>query len=219
MPMPMRVTVLALVLVLSGVPAALAAQAAYVIANQDAPLFVGKDDTRTPLRVAKAESRLKVLQDDGEWVLVEFEDPQWGRRQGYVRANLVEREAQVPVDVSVRDAPPATPIADAGARAARTMGVEPERRGMPAGLKWTGIGLLIGGGATVGIGAALRDEDCYDLDYYSCDDLRQGFYVFGGILAGTGAVLLAIGAAKSGPPRTSIGMTRGRFVLQHRIAF
>ncbi|MEO5824093.1 MAG: hypothetical protein ABIT71_26600 [Vicinamibacteraceae bacterium] len=213
-----RVTALVLVVLLSGVPAAFAAQAAYVITTQDAPLFIGMDDRGTPLRVAKADSRLKVLKEEGDWVLVEFEDPQWGRRQGYVRVSLVEREAQVPVDVSVRDAP-VTPIADAGARAAQAMGGEPERRGMPAGLKWSGIGLLIGGGATLGIGAALQDDDCYDFDYYSCDELRQGFYVFGGILAGTGLALLAIGAAKGGAPRTSIGMTHGRFLLQHRVAF
>jgi hypothetical protein len=215
--MPSRIAALALVLCLSNVPAALAAQASYAVTTKDAPLFVVKDDQATPLRIAKADSRLKVLKVEGAWVLVEFEDPQWGRRQGYVRADAIQIEAPEPVDVSVREEP-ARPIADAAGRAAQTMPGPAERKGMPAGLKWSGIGLLIGGGATVGIGAAIQDGDCYDFDY-SCDELRQGFYVFGAILAGTGATLLAIGAAKGGGPRTSIRMTRGRILLQHRIAF
>jgi hypothetical protein len=212
-----RVAALTLVFCLSNVPAALAAQAIYAVTTKDVPLFVVKDDRGTPLRVAKADSRLKVLKDEGAWVLVEFEDPQWGRRQGYVRAEAIQLESPPAVDVSVREAP-AGPIADAAGRAAQTDSRAPERAGMPGGLKWTGIGLLIGGGATIGIGAAIQDDDCYDYDY-SCEELRQGFYVFGAILAGTGATLLAIGAARSGAPRTSIRMTRGRVVLQHRVAF
>lgn len=212
-----RLAALVLILCLSNVPAALAAQATYAITTKDAPLFVVKDDRGVPLRVAKADSRLKVLKDEGVWVLVEFEDPQWGRRQGYVRADAIQVEAAEPVDVSVREVP-ASPIADAAGRAAQPGPGPSERAGMPAGLKWSGIGLLIGGGATVGVGAAIQDGDCYDFDY-SCDELRQGFYIFGAILAGTGATLLAIGAAKSGGPRTSIQMTHGRLLLQHRIAF
>jgi hypothetical protein len=217
-----RVTTVVLVFVLSGIPSlSAAAQAAYVHTTQDAPIFVAKDEKRPPLRVAKADSRLRVVAEEGEWLLVEFEDPQWGRRQGYIQTKLIEPEASVPVDVSVRDAPepPRTPIADAAAREAQTPIGPPARTGMPGGLKWTGIGLLIAAGATLGIGAALRDEDCYDYDFdYSCDELRRGFYVFGGVLAGTGTTILAIGSAKSGP-RTSIGVTPGAIVLRHRISF
>jgi hypothetical protein len=224
MTMCSRAIALVLALLLSGLPSLAAAQAAFVLATEDAPLFVTKDETRTPLRVAKADSRLRLVTDEGEWLLVEFDDPQWGRRQGYVQRRLVTLEAMVPVDVSIREVPaPAspgtpTPIADAGARAAAATPLEPERRGMPAGLKWSGIGLLIGGGATVGIGAALQDDDCYSYDY-TCDELRQGFYVFGGILAGTGAALLAIGAAKAGPPRTAVVFGPGRIMLQRRVSF
>jgi hypothetical protein len=217
-----RVTTVILVFVLSGLPSlAAAVQAAYVITTQDAPIFVAKDDRRAPLRVAKSDSRLRVVTDEGEWLLVEFEDPQFGRRHGYIQTRLVEPEASIPVDVSVREAPPPgrTPIADAAARGAQTPLAPPPNAGMPGGLKWTGIGLLIAAGATLGIGAALRDEDCYDYDLdYSCDELRRGFFVFGGVLAGTGTTLLAIGSAKSGP-RTSIGMAPGRIVLRHRVAF
>ena len=212
-----RLAALVLILCLSNVPAALAAQATYAITTKDAPLFVVKDDRGVPLRVAKADSRLKVLKDEGDWVLVEFEDPQWGRRQGYMQ----------------RRCDPGRSRGTGRRLGARGAGESHRRRRRPGGTararaadapacrpvsKWSGIGLLIGGGATVGVGAAIQDGDCYDFDY-SCDELRQGFYIFGAILAGTGATLLAIGAAKSGGPRTSIQMTHGRLLLQHRIAF
>ena len=214
-----RLTIAVLVLWLSGVPSLAAAQAGYVRTTEDAPIFVAKDDRRTPLRLAKADSRLRVMSDEGEWLLVEFDDPQWGRRQGYILSRLVRAEASIPVDVSIREtpSPSPTPVTDAAAREAKAPLVVPERSGMPAGLKWTGIGLLIAGGATAAIGLALQDDDCYSYDY-TCDELRQGFYVFGGILAGTGTTLLAIGSAKSGP-RTSIGVGPGRVVVRHQLSF
>jgi hypothetical protein len=92
-----------------------------------------------------------------------------------------------------------------------------ERTEMPAGLKWSGIGLLAGGGATMLIGAGM-DDDCHDPDF-SCSDLRAGFYVVGGILAGTGAALLAIGSAKRRPVSPSLVMQRGRLLLQQRVTF
>jgi len=205
------------VVIVSGLLSLAFAQAAHVVTVEDAPLFVAKDERRVPLRTAKQGSRLKVVTDDGDWLLVEFEDPQWGRRQGYIQKRHIQAETAVPVDVSVRE-PVATPIADAGAQAAADVPLISERRGMPGGLKWTGVGLLAGGGATVAIGAAINDEDCYSYDY-TCDELRQGFFVLGGILAGTGVTLLAVGAAKSGPVRTSMAFEKGRVILRQRVSF
>jgi hypothetical protein len=49
-----------------------------------------------------------------------------------------------------------------------------EHRGpMPAGLKWSGIGLLIGGGVTVLLGAAVKNDDScgYSISSSDCDAL------------------------------------------------
>jgi hypothetical protein len=49
-----------------------------------ASVFVLPDATRTPLAVLPAGTYLKVREESGEWLTVEFSDPLWGPRVGYV---------------------------------------------------------------------------------------------------------------------------------------
>jgi hypothetical protein len=108
-------------------------------------------------------------------------------------------------------------LREAAVRHGALAGQQTERPGMPGGLKWTGIGLLAAGAGTMLIGASI-DDDCNDPDF-SCSDLRAGFYVLGGILAGTGATLLAIGNAKRRPVSPSLVVRRGRLILQQQVSF
>jgi opacity protein-like surface antigen len=50
----------------------------------DAPVYLFPDVKRTPLRVLPKGTRVRVLKEAGEWVNIEFDDPQWGARVGYV---------------------------------------------------------------------------------------------------------------------------------------
>jgi hypothetical protein len=77
---------------------------AAVIAS--APIFI-QPGAQTPLRVAKVGTSLRVLQEEGEWAEVEFNDPQFGRRIGWVEKKLVRvfRPELEPMDLSVRSAP------------------------------------------------------------------------------------------------------------------
>jgi hypothetical protein len=72
-----------------------------------APIFL-EPGAQTPLRVAKAGTALKVLQEEGEWVEVEFNDPQFGRRVGWVQKKLVQifKPELEPMDLSVRETAP-----------------------------------------------------------------------------------------------------------------
>ena len=125
-----RLAALVLVLCLSNVPAALAAQASYAVTTKDAPLFVVKT-IATPLRIAK-HTHASRCEGGGRLVLVEFEDPHGGAGRCYLRA-APSIEAPEPVDVSIRE--------DRQAHRGRlpaggaTMPGAPERAGMPAGLK------------------------------------------------------------------------------------
>jgi hypothetical protein len=74
---------------------------------------------------------------------------------------------------------------------------------MPNGFKWTGIGLIGGGALFIVAGIAAGGEDCTTT---TGPNFRQticlttdttAIKVFGAIVAGTGAALLAIGAAKA----------------------
>lgn len=83
----------------------------------DAPIYL-RPGAAVPLRVAAVGTRLRVLKEEGEWVEVEFNDPQHGRRVGWLEMKLVRltRPELRPLDLSIRDAsvpgpPPSAPAA------------------------------------------------------------------------------------------------------------
>ena len=58
-----------------------------------APIFLRPDMTLTPLRQLPVGTRLRVLDQTSEWVHVEFEDRQYGRRVGYIQKAFVRIDA------------------------------------------------------------------------------------------------------------------------------
>ena len=58
----------------------------------DAPVYVLPDATRTPLRTLSAGMNVRILEQKGDWTRVEFNDPQYGSRVGYVQSKFVQRQ-------------------------------------------------------------------------------------------------------------------------------
>lgn len=104
---------------------------ATVVVSADAPIFVVADEHRAPVRVAKAGSVLGFLGENAGWYNIEFDDPQYGRRVGYIQAKYVRDSRLDPIDLSVRTAPP--PLAEAPKRATGT--ASPTEQRAPAGPK------------------------------------------------------------------------------------
>ena len=100
----MRLGAALLVLVIS--TPANAQQFATVTTN--APIYAAAEETPTPLRVAAVGSRLRVLSTEGDWVQVEYNDPQLGRRVGWVLRHYISLTSQDlrPMDLSVPEAQP-----------------------------------------------------------------------------------------------------------------
>jgi hypothetical protein len=105
-------TLASLVLVLP-ISAQQAARDAMVTVITTAPVFVLPDATRTPLQLAKEGSVLKLLDIQGDWYHVQFNDPQLGLRVGYVQTKHAKLQipeyALQPSDLSVKITPPTSP--------------------------------------------------------------------------------------------------------------
>jgi hypothetical protein len=175
-----------------------------------APIYV-KPGAERPLRTAAVGTVLRVLAEEGEWVQVQFNDPQWGLRTGWVRANLVNiaRPETTPIDLSVTTADPLA-TAPNYPPAARTppqqpAGVPPQapRAGLPQLREgfWFNVGLGFG---------SLGCEDC---------STREGGLSGGLSLGGpiTDRVLLGVGTA--GWAKEVAGETLSVGVLDARVRF
>ena len=72
-----------------------------------APIFVSANKRPTPLLVVSKESGFRLVGVEGEWYRVEWADPKWGKRVGFVekRHAMVRTEAVElePVDLSIHD--------------------------------------------------------------------------------------------------------------------
>ena len=102
----------ALTLLLCLLCASTAAAQSVATVTTNAPIYVEPRESQTPLRVAAVGTRLRVLAEAGEWIQVEFQDPKYGRRVGYIARRFVgiTNEATKPKDVSVAERPaPAAP--------------------------------------------------------------------------------------------------------------
>jgi hypothetical protein len=109
----MKKTLFVMLVLLAGTTASFAqSPPARVVVNENAPIFVQPDTSVQPLRVAKAGSALNVIASDvnPNWYRVEFQDPQFGRRVGYVEKRFVTAIFPESVDLTIPEArPPVAP--------------------------------------------------------------------------------------------------------------
>jgi len=113
-------------------------QTATVVA--DAPIYLDAAVGLTPLRVAARGTLLKILQQQGDWLQVEFNDPQWGLRVGWVQRSLVQVSSPDlrPMDLSVTPQPLAATapsrLSDAPPRPTAHLSHRPSSRAWRSGL-------------------------------------------------------------------------------------
>jgi opacity protein-like surface antigen len=91
-------------LLVSSAVAAQTTETRTAIVMINAPIYLRPDVTRTPLRVAAVNTSLKVLEDNADWLQVEFHDPQYGPRVGFIESKNVRinKPDLRPMDLSVR---------------------------------------------------------------------------------------------------------------------
>jgi hypothetical protein len=182
-----------------------------------APIFAAPDAARQPLRVAAAGTILKVLKEEGDWVQVQFADPQWGPRTGWIEAKSIRisRPDLQPMDLSVPVAGRAPrlpaaqetvqrdPVADGSQQ--RTF-PEPSFDVPTAKLKHAREGFWFNGG--LGFGSL-------GCDY--CDGERANGLSGGLSLGGTINDRVLLGVGTTGWARSGTGLTVG--TLDARLRF
>ena len=104
-------------------------QAERVTVVSSAPIYLLPDSTRSPLRTAAAGTILEVVTDEGAWMQVRFQDPQFGLRVGYVESRFIRRPAPAelrPLDLSVPQSSPASPVSSPSSASASSAGSRPQ---------------------------------------------------------------------------------------------
>lgn len=96
------------------------------VVTANAPIFVYPKPMPTPLRTAAVGTRLEVLDEQGAWVQVRFNDPQLGLRVGWIESRLVriDRPELRPIDLSVPPDAAAMP-ASGGSAAPNSLDQQP----------------------------------------------------------------------------------------------
>lgn len=185
------------------------AEEARAIVTSVAPIYIYPDATRQPLRTAAVNTTLKLIEEQGEWLRVEFQDPQYGRRVGWVESRNVRvvRPEQTPMDLSIRSDPPTRqpvgvappsgePSRQTTPRARRPASSSSQARaclGAPStpGLVGAGIGIVSGAQSiSVDVGSA-RDrfwsDGLFQYQHFESDDSVIGWGgLFGGDVAPSG---------------------------------
>jgi hypothetical protein len=171
----MRALVFAIVL-LWAAPVAAQQGGAKATVTTAAPIFI-QAGAQTPLRVAKVGTSLKVMQEEGEWVQVEFNDPQFGRRVGWVEKNLLRifRPELTPLDLSVTD--PASPAELPRAQQQPLAPASAAPRGQTRDGFWFNLGMGFG---------TLGCEDCIGREDGLSGGLSLGSVVTDRVLIGIG---------------------------------
>jgi hypothetical protein len=156
-------------------PAVGHAQQSTVRSISNAPIYLRPEVLPTPLRVATTGTRLNVLRVEGNWAQVEFKDPSFGRRVGWVqlrrvenrRATMEPRDLSVPGNGQTAPAPSAAP-APSSARSANgplptipTAVASSEVRPAPAPGRLMGAKSAVV--VNVGVWVKVFDKFCADL--------------------------------------------------------
>ena len=160
------------------------AQATAVV-REAAPIYIHPDSARVPLRTASEGTTLRIVKTEGEWLQVEFNDPQYGPRVGWIRRELVtvnppaNTPETTPMDLSVA---PSTPIRSAPAPSSQPEVPRPiSRANDPTPLRegfWFNIGI---GPGTLGC------EDCVDRTNGLSGGLSLGGTIGSRVLLGVGS--------------------------------
>jgi hypothetical protein len=73
----------------TGIPVTEAGVPPTAVTTATAPVFLKPDATLVPLRQLPVGTRLRIIDEKGDWLHVEFQDRQYGRRVGYIQRAFV----------------------------------------------------------------------------------------------------------------------------------
>jgi hypothetical protein len=176
------------------------------VVTSTAPIFV-RPGAIEPLRTAAVGTVLRVVGQEGDWIQVQFKDPRWGLRTGWVQATLLDisRAETTPMDLSVTAPKPVEPfpVPPLPVRSQPAPPREAPRAGLPHVREgfWFNIGLGFG---------SLGCQDCATRE----DGLSGGLSLGGAI---GDRVLLGVGT--SGWAKNVAGQTLSVGVLDARVRF
>ena len=188
--------------------------------TSNAPIYVSAPPNVTlgPLRVAAVGTVLRVLGEKDEWLNVEFNDPQYGPRVGWVNRKLVKIDdpALAPMDLSVPKETKPSPAAFVVNKPVTPTTQNPATTAQPQN-KSRSRGFFVGGGFE---GAAIATEDSDDVESGSGFGITLGYgfnprvAIYGQI---SGASIEAVGLPNYGLGHFDVGVRFHFRAPQHTV--
>ena len=205
--------------------------ASLAIVLATAPIFQQPSVSDEPLRVAKEGSALRALEQIGEWWTVEFQDPLFGRRIGYIQNQFVRVTSSPaatdgvghldPIDLSLPKSGIDTRKDSASSQPSipPVAANQPDHVGMPTKYKVWGS-VLAGLGTYYFVSYAVTQPDDYVCVFDSCtstNTYRTAWLTMGTALTSASALVFISGAKAGHSTSPSIALGPGAIMVRESV--
>ena len=192
-----------------------------VVVSAPAPIYLQPNASLEPFRVAKEGSALRLLERAPDWSRIQFQDPEYGRRIGYIQTKFLVEADDAKTDDAARLTPLDLTIPEGAELQPPQKLLAPAHGEMPTKYKVWGSVLMGLSGYYLISYAVVPEHEVVCITTRSCvqtDTLRTAWLAMGVGLAAGGIGVFAAGEQAAKQPGAAVMFMPSGFAVQKTIA-